>query len=176
MGYWNTRGLRGSSFEEMINMTNKVYREKNLAIIQKVPTPITPMKLDKSKGVITLAYFDQKSTIDYIGAAQGIPICFDAKETHQGRLPLQNVHQHQVEFMEDFQKQGGISFLLVNCKDADECYFLPLKVLKEYWTNAQNGGRKSIPYTAFEEKYRVYNKNVFPVHYLEAINTFLLEE
>ena len=36
--------------------------------------------------------------------------------------------------------------------------FLPLKVLKEYWTNAQNGGRKSIPYTAFEEKYRVYNK------------------
>ena len=56
MGYWNTRGLRGSSFEEMINMTNKVYREKNLAIIQKVPTPITPMKLDKSKGVITLAY------------------------------------------------------------------------------------------------------------------------
>ena len=146
MGYWNTRGLRGSSFEEMINMTNKVYREKNLAIIQKVPTPITPMKLDKSKGVITLAYFDQKSTIDYIGAAQGIPICFDAKETHQGRLPLQNVHQHQVEFMEDFQKQGGISFLLVNCKDADECYFLPLKVLKEYWNNAQKGGRKSIPY------------------------------
>ena len=96
MGYWNTRGLRGSSFEEMINMTNKVYREKNLAIIQKVPTPITPMKLDKSKGVITLAYFDQKSTIDYIGAAQGIPSCFDAKETHQGRLPLQNVQQHQV--------------------------------------------------------------------------------
>ena len=176
MGYCNTRGLRGSSFEEMINMTNKVYREKNLAIIQKVPTPITPMKLDKSKGVITLAYFDQKSTIDYIGAAQGIPICFDAKETHQGRLPLQNVHQHQVEFMEDFQKQGGISFLLVNCKDADECYFLPLKVLKEYWNNAQKGGRKSIPYTAFEEKYRVYNKNGFPVHYLEAINTFLLEE
>ena len=164
MGYWNTRGLRGSSFEEMINMTNKVYREKNLAIIQKVPTPITPMKLDKSKGVITLAYFDQKSTIDYIGAAQGIPICFDAKETNQGRLPLLNVHQHQVEFMEDF------------LKDADECYFLPLKVLKEYWTNAQNGGRKSIPYTAFEEKYRVYNKNGFPVHYLEAINTFLLEE
>ena len=78
--------------------------------------------------------------------------------------------------MEDFQKQGGISFLLVNCKDADECNFFPLKVLKEYWNNAQKGGRKSIPYTAFEEKYRVYNKNGFPVHYLEAINTFLLEE
>ena len=112
MGYWNTRGLRGSSFEEMINMTNKVYREKNLAIIQKVPTPITPMKLDKSKGVITLAYFDQKSTIDYIGAAQGIPICFDAKETHQGRLPLQNVHQHQVELWRIFRNRVEYPFCL----------------------------------------------------------------
>ena len=145
----------------MINMTNKVYREKNLAIIQKVPTPITLMKLDKSKGVITLAYFDQKSTIDYIGAAQGIPICFDAKETHQGRLPLQNVHQHQVEFMEDFQKQGGISFLLVNCKDADECYFLPLKVLKEYWTNAQMVEESLFLYTALRKNTEYITKTDF---------------
>lgn len=28
MGYWNTRGLRGSSFEEMINMTNKYIGKK----------------------------------------------------------------------------------------------------------------------------------------------------
>lgn len=40
MGYWNTRGLRGSSFEEMINMTNKVYREK-FGHNTKVLTPIT---------------------------------------------------------------------------------------------------------------------------------------
>ena len=59
MGYWNTRGLRGSVLEETINLTNDLYREKNLALIQKVPTPIKPINIDKGKGVITLAYFDQ---------------------------------------------------------------------------------------------------------------------
>jgi recombination protein U len=176
MGYWNSRGLRGSSFEEMINMTNRAYKEKNLAIIQKVPTPITPMKLDKNKGVITLAYFDQKSTIDYIGAAQGVPICFDAKETNQGRLPLQNIHQHQVEFMECFKRHGGVSFLLVHCSDIDRYFFLPFEVLKRYWDEAENGGRKSVPYNAFEEKYEVFNRHGFPVHYLEAVNNYLTEE
>ena len=173
MGYWNSRGLRGSGFEELINMTNEVYRQRGLAIIQKIPTPITPIKLDKSKGVITLAYFDQKSTVDYIGAAQGIPICFDAKQTAQGRLPLQNIHQHQLDFMSEFQKNEGIAFLLVNFSDKDESYFLPFEVLEKFYLEAKNGGRKSIPYYEKKKKYQVFNKNGFPIHYLEAINVYL---
>ncbi len=34
-GYLNSRGLRGSSLEEMINYTNEYYREKKLAVVQK---------------------------------------------------------------------------------------------------------------------------------------------
>lgn len=90
MGTWNSRGLRGSTLEEMINRTNEKYREKGLALIQKVPTPITPIKIDKTHHQITLAYFDQKSTVDYIGAVQGIPVCFDAKECDVKTFPLQN--------------------------------------------------------------------------------------
>ena len=37
MGTWKTRGLRGSTLEDMINMTNESYREKGLALIQKIP-------------------------------------------------------------------------------------------------------------------------------------------
>ena len=36
MGTWTTRGLRGSTLEDMINRTNEKYREKGLALIQKV--------------------------------------------------------------------------------------------------------------------------------------------
>ena len=39
--------------------------------MQKIPTPITPVRMDKEHRQITLAYFDQRSTIDYIGAVQG---------------------------------------------------------------------------------------------------------
>ncbi len=43
MGTWNSRGLRGSTLEDLINHTNESYREKGLALIQKIPTPITPI-------------------------------------------------------------------------------------------------------------------------------------
>ena len=80
MATWNSRGLRGSTLEDMINKTNEKYRENGLALIQKIPTPITPIKMEPETRHITLAYFEQKSTVDYIGAVQGIPVCFDAKE------------------------------------------------------------------------------------------------
>ena len=79
MGTWNSRGLRGSTLEDLINHTNDLYREKKLALIQKIPTPITPIEIDKSSHHITLPTFDQKSTVDYIGAVQGIPVCFEPR-------------------------------------------------------------------------------------------------
>ena len=53
MATWNSRGLRGSTLEDLINRTNEQYREKGLALIQKVPTPITPIKIDKEKTTCT---------------------------------------------------------------------------------------------------------------------------
>ncbi|MCL2593001.1 MAG: Holliday junction resolvase RecU [Defluviitaleaceae bacterium] len=171
---FRSRGLRGSTFEEMINLTNNVYMEKSLAMIQKIPTPITPVSLN-SEGQITLAYFEKKSTIDYIGAVQGIPICFDAKETTLTRFPLQNVHKHQIEFMENFEKQKGVAFFLVNFLKYNKCFYLPFKTLKMYFDDSENGGRKSIPYDAFDENYIISSKNGCYFHYLEAINKDLIE-
>ena len=50
MATWNSRGLRGSTLEELINRTNEQYLEKGLALIQKIPTPITPIRIDKERG------------------------------------------------------------------------------------------------------------------------------
>ena len=144
MATWNSRGLRGSSFEEMINQTNENYRERNLALIQKIPTPITPVRFDPESRHITLAYFDKQSTVDYIGAVQGIPVCFDAKECAKSTFPLQNVHPHQVEFMRRMEEQDGIAFLLIFFSESEECYYMPFRELKVFWNRAEDGGRKSI--------------------------------
>ena len=101
MPTWNSRGLRGSTLEDLLNRTNEKYAHNGLALIQKIPTPITPINIDKETRHITLAYFEQKSTVDYIGAVQGIPVCFDAKECVAETFPLQNIHEHQVEFMKN---------------------------------------------------------------------------
>jgi len=166
---WGTRGLRGSTLEELINLTNELYRSKGLAIVQKVPTPITPVRIDNATRTISLAYFEQKSTVDYIGAAQGVPICFDAKETARKSLPLQNIHQHQIDFMRDFEKQGGIAFLLVHFTQVSEYYFLPLVNLLPFYIELEKGGRKSIPYDAFNKDYLIQSKSGFYIHYLDVL-------
>jgi len=170
---WNTRGLRGSLFEELIDLTNQLYRQKGLALIQKVPTPITPTAVDNKARTITQAYFEKKSTVDFIGAAQGLPLCFDAKETQQLNLPLRNIHDHQVEFMEDFRRQGGVAFLLVHFRAKGEMFLLPVEALSDAKAREKKGARKSIPYADLDRSLLVHNRAGFPVHYLEAVNAYL---
>ena len=129
MPTWNSRGLRGSTLEDLLNRTNEKYLEHDLALIQKIPTPITPINIDKASRHITLAYFEQKSTVDYIGAVQGIPICFDAKECNTDTFPLANIHEHQVAFMKAFEKQEGVAFILISFTHRDEFYYLRLQNL-----------------------------------------------
>lgn len=168
MAEWNSRGLRGSALEELINMTNLRYREQGLALIQKVPTPITPIQIDSSTRHITLAYFDQKSTVDYIGAVQGIPVCFDAKECAQDTFSLQNVHDHQFEFMKEFEKQQGIAFLLIYYTAMEKFYYLRFEKLQEFYERMKNGGRKSFRFDETEGEFFLEKGNV-PVPYLIGI-------
>ena len=169
MATWNSRGLRGSTLEELINRTNEKYLENGLALIQKIPTPITPIKIDKEKRHITLAYFEQKSTVDYIGAVQGIPICFDAKECATDTFALQNIHEHQVQFMENFEKQGGIAFFLIYYTGKNIFYYLPFEMLKFFWERAKNGGRKSFRYEELNPDYILPQKRGALVPYLDVL-------
>ena len=144
MGTWNSRGLRGSALEELINRTNEQYREKGLALIQK-------------------------STVDYIGAVQGIPVCFDAKECASDTFALQNIHPHQVAFMQDFEKQGGIAFLLIYYTGRNLILYLPFKDMIRFWERAQNGGRKSFRFEEVDLSYQIEAGHGVFVPYLEAI-------
>ena len=162
MGTWNSRGLRGSTLEDMINHTNDLYREKKLALIQKIPTPITPVSIDKTSR-------------HYIGAIQGVPVCFDAKECAADTFPLQNVHPHQVAFMREFEEQGGIAFLIIYFSQRDELYYLPFFHLDAYWERMQQGGRKSFTYEEMDKTWRIKSHRDILVHYLEPLSRDLGE-
>lgn len=169
MATWNSRGLRGSGLEEILNMTNEKYRENGLALVQKIPTPITPIRIDKESRQITLAYFEEKSTVDYIGAVQGYPVCFDAKECQSSRFSLQNIHEHQIQYMEEFEKQGGIAFFLLFFKQYEQYYYLPLRDAKAYVEQAKCGGFKHIKYGELNTEYFIPVENHMYVNYLKTI-------
>lgn len=174
MSTWNSRGLRGSTLEEFINHANEIYADHGLALIQKIPTPITPIEIDKNTRHITLAYFDKKSTVDYIGAVQGIPVCFDAKECDSDTFPLQNIHEHQLDFMKAFEAQQGVAFFLLYFSHRDKFYYLRYSLIREFWNRAQSGGRKSFKIDELEEDYFFNQKQGVLVPYLEMIQKDLL--
>lgn len=174
MGTWGTRGLRGSLLEEMVNLTNETYRTRGLALIQKIPTPITPIRIDKKSRHITLAYFDQKSTVDYIGAVQGVPVCFDAKECRTDTFPLANIHDHQIEFMTQFEKQQGVAFLLLFFSSRDEYYYMRYTEMMKFVKRAENGGEKHFHREELDPAYYLERSGGIFVPYLEGLKKDLL--
>ena len=174
MGTWNSRGLRGSTLEEYINRTNERYLEMGLALIQKIPTPITPVRIDKEHRHITLAYFDQKSTVDYIGAVQGIPICFDAKECHTDTFPLANIHPHQVQFMKEFEEQKGISFLILYFSQRDVYYYLRYFEMQLFFQRVKEGKAKNFNFNELNPEYIIERKGLY-LSYLECLDKDLME-
>ena len=169
MATWNSRGLRGTTLEEFINRTNEYYLNHKLALIQKIPTPITPVKIDKEQRHITLAYFEQRSTVDYIGAVQGIPVCFDAKECAVDTFPLQNIHPHQVEFMKQYEEQQGIAFLILYYSHINKFYYMRFQEMYRFWNRMQDGGRKSFRIEELNTHYFLELSNGFFIPYLDGV-------
>ena len=177
MATWKSRGLRGSLFEDLINRTNDVYRERGTALVQKIPTPITPMEFDSESRHITLAYFDQKSTVDYIGIAQGIALCFDCKECAADTFALQNIHEHQYNFMKEFERQGGVAFLLIYYSHREKIYFMRCDEMVKFYDrgadDTREDNRKSFRFDELDERF-LYDMPSEPfVNYLEFVNDYL---
>ena len=169
MATWNSRGLRGSTFEDLINSTNEYYRKQNLGLVQKIPTPITPLKFNSEKKLITEAYFEKDSTVDYIGVVQSVPICFDAKECKTDTFALQNIHEHQYKFMEEFEGQGGVSFLLIHFTMRNDMYYMPFVELKKYIERVKEGHPKNFKYVELADEYFLKPSGGAVVNYLQGL-------
>ncbi|UQS82896.1 Holliday junction resolvase RecU [Bombilactobacillus folatiphilus] len=149
-------GDRGMTLEQEINESNIYYRNHQLAVIYKKPTPIQIVKVDypkRSRAVIKEAYFRQASTTDYNGVYQGHYIDFEAKETrHTTSFPLSNFHDHQIKHLAQCLKQQGICFVLIKFVTLGRYFILPASDLLLFWQQAQNGGQKSMPLTFISHK------------------------
>jgi recombination protein U len=107
--------------------------------------------------------------VDYIGAVQGLPVCFDAKECGTDTYALQNIHEHQVRFMERFEQQGGIAFFLIFYTHKDIFYYLPYEMLRFFWDRAVGGGKKSFRYEELNPAYILPRKQGILVPYLDMV-------
>ncbi len=159
---------RGSTLESLIEYTNTKYNSDGLCRVDKIATPVKVLEI--TGGVITRGYFEKKSTVDFVGIIQGVFVAFDAKETALESLPLKNIHPHQVDFMNDVDAQGGLSFLIVHFKRFDEYFLVPLKILNRYYSDCAASG---IPRSAMDECVRIELAPDGTLRYIDALNELL---
>ena len=169
---WKSRGVRGSALEDLIVFTNEYYLKRKLARIDKVPIPIKIIEQGKD-GMINKAFYEKKSTVDFIGFVQGSTVVFDAKETNLSSLPFKNIHAHQIEYMKDVNFHGGIAFIIAHFKINDSYHVIPYETLKKYYDEADHGGRKSIPLSDLNPDFEIkYNYNGI-LNYLKILNVYV---
>ncbi|WP_265738320.1 Holliday junction resolvase RecU [Pseudalkalibacillus salsuginis] len=166
---------RGMTFEEDINHTNAHYLHIGKSVIHKKPTPVQIVSVDypkRSAAVIKEAYFKQPSTTDYNGVYRGRYIDFEAKETrNRTSFPLTNFHQHQIDHLKRVVEQEGICFILVRFNASQQDYLMEVAHLFHFWDQQDNGGRKSIPKTYFEEKAHLIQLGYNPrIDYLKIVD------
>ncbi|WP_328702764.1 Holliday junction resolvase RecU [Alicyclobacillus suci] len=161
---------RGRSLETMLNMTNMQYRLHNWALVDKIPTPIKKVG-DYRRGVF-LAVWEHKSSVDYQGIYNGRAIVFEAKMCRENtRFSLSNIAAHQIEYLEQAEQQGAITFLIVEFPKLDETYLVPANYVVKCWHNAKAGERKSIPIEAIREfGMRVRTGRGVPLDYLAVVD------
>ena len=107
---------RGMDFEDEINQTLAFYKDEDICLMSKRPTPINIVKVDYSHGAkIIDAYFEAQSTTDYNGVYKGRYIDIEAKSTHlNASIPLHNITPHQVEHLKMVKRHGGVAFFLIS--------------------------------------------------------------
>lgn len=171
MTRWTSLGHRGDHTEDIINMTNELYEKNGYALMKKIATPVKVTKI--ANGRIQEGYYEEKSTVDYVGIIQGTAVCFDAKETNHRSLPLQNIHDHQIEYMQKFREQGGISFIICYFKRYNDFLLIPLETLERFVCSAKNGGRKSIPYDALDKDFSIRFNEDGTLSYIEKIILYM---
>lgn len=172
MTNWRSSGHRGDELEELILLSNEFYKQKKLGRIDKVNVPIKVIRRNE-KGMIEKAFFEKRSTVDFHGVIQGMPIVFDAKETALKSIPLQNIHDHQIEYLKDIDYQGGLAFIIIHFKHYDEYYLIPFEIIWHYQQKSQEGGRKSIPYKAMKSIFRIKRERNGILNYLPTLNNYL---
>jgi penicillin-binding protein-related factor A (putative recombinase) len=93
---------------------------------------------------------ESKAEPDYGGviAPEGRAIFYDAKTTRRDLLDFDNLHAHQVGFLESAARFGAVAGFLVEFNKYGAIYFLPIQVMARW---RDESSRKSLPYQFFAD-------------------------
>lgn len=169
---------RGMGLEKDINDSNTFYRECNRALIYKKPTPVQVVRVDypkRSSAKIVEGYYKTPSTTDYNGLYRGKYIDFEAKETKsKASFTFKNIHEHQIQHLDDVQKHGGIAFLIIRFTLYNETYLIDASHIIDAYKDQK---QKSIRYEKVKECGCLICESFTPrLKYLDIVDNLYFKE
>lgn len=108
--------VAGSMFESILNTSCAYYRDNGVAIIEKTPEPMRPLKPygDRRYGQY-IACFEKQAQPDYKGVlCDGRAVIFEAKHTDADRIQESVITETQRRNLDDFQAMGAQCFVMVS--------------------------------------------------------------
>ena len=161
---------KGVVFEEEAKISNKLYREKKIALIQKISTPWKVIRIGPK---ISHAFPEGKSTLDFRGTvAPGISISFDCKEVEKEDrgLPLSYIKDHQLEYIREALEVGEKSFILCYMKLLNKRFFINgYDILKYYELWQENKGKRGYNFIPVDVMQEIKSRNGIVLDYLEVL-------
>lgn len=160
---------KGKGFEMEVELANKQYKRKGIALIQKISTPWVVLR--KGKQIVS-AFPEGQSTLDFRGTVTpGISVSFDCKETIDEKgLPLANILDHQIDYMKNALEVGEVSFILCYLVKQDKRYFIPGETVIYYWNRwKENKGKRGFNFIPTEKMKEIKSKDGIILDYLEVI-------
>ena len=120
------------------------------------------------------AYFQEKSTTDFVGIYKGKYIDFECKETIHDEVPYHMIREQQYRHLELITSLGGIGFFLVSFKRAEEVYLIRAMIIINAEKEKYHRGFKR---EFFQENGILVERSYLPPYkLLEAIEKAFPEE
>lgn len=163
MKHFNKANL-GMPFEQLIERANDFYKERGIALINKIPTSF---KIERrydprlKKRIIVSAYPERKSSVDFIGQYYMLPVAFEAKSTeNKTSFPLKNIKEHQLDYLRRSYSLNALSFVLIECKTIKTIFRIKYEQIERFMKTEK---RKSIPFDFLQQHAYVCEFNKFAV-------------
>ena len=125
----------GDFFERMIDDACERYANSGVALIDKTPEPMKPLKpIGKGKFV---ACFTKHAQPDYKGTLKGgRSVVFEAKMTTDIKMLQSRVTEWQLEALQKHEALGAKTFILIYFMNYNCCFKIPTKIwadMKQYF-------------------------------------------
>lgn len=150
---------RGQPFEEFLRFANDRYRQRKIAVIEKLPTEFIPLR-DRT-GKIHSVKVEHKSKVDFIGRYKHYPIAIEAKNSNDPTIRWDRVEEHQADYMDEFTEQPGTIGLVLVSFNLKRFFAIPWAFWKAaYDARVRRGDRTAtVTVEAFGQTWEVPKKN-----------------